>query len=85
LEEIGMKYETFLGIDIAGIRRGIKIVFEYHVETIDGIKQAVHDSVYFLLDKSRVSAQWIYQFLGERQLDQLQGRLLEHSKSKKTA
>lgn len=77
-----MKYETFLGIDIAGIRRGIRIVFEYHVETIDGIKRAVHNSEYFLLDKSRVPAKWIYQFLGERQLDQLQERLLEHAKSK---
>lgn len=76
-----MKYETFLGIDIVGIRRGIRIVFEYHVETIDGIKQAVHDSVYILLDKSRVPATWLYQFMGSRQLDRLQQRLLEHYKS----
>jgi hypothetical protein len=80
-----MKYETFLGIDIAGIRRGIRIVFEYHVETIDGIKQAVHDSVYILLDKSRVPAKWVYQFMGSRQLDQLQERLLDHCKSKQAA
>jgi hypothetical protein len=80
-----MKYETFLGIDIAGIRRGIRIVFEYHVETIDGIKQAVHDSVYILLDKSRIPAKWLYQFMGSRQLDRLQEHLLEHCKSKKAA
>ena len=80
-----MTYETWIGIDIAGIRRGIRIVFEYEVETINGIKQPVHDSVYLLLHKSRIPAKWVYHLMGPRQLAELQAHLIKHSKSRRAA
>ena len=72
-----MTYETKIGIEIAGIRRSLRIAFDYHVETVEGEMQPIHDSVR-LLTGERQSGTWIYHAIGARQLKELDGRLMEH-------
>ena len=79
-----MIYETRIGIEIAGIRRFLRIAFDYHVETVDGERLAVHDSIRVLTGEQR-SGKWIYNAIGARQLKELDCRLLEHWKSKNAA
>ena len=72
-----MTYETKIGIEIAGIRRSLRIAFDYHIGTIDGERKPIHDSVR-VLTGDRLSGTWIYYAIGARQLKELDGRLIEN-------
>jgi len=76
-----MKYETWIAIEIAGIRRGARMVFEYCVENIKGKPQLIHDSVSIQGEEERIPAENIYDLLGLRQRKELEDRLLDHWKS----
>lgn len=76
-----MKYETWVGIEVGGIRHGIRMVFDYRVEAIKGKPQIIHDSVIALFGEERRSGEGIYDFMGLRQRKELEDRLLDHWKS----
>ncbi len=78
-----MTYETKVGIEIAGIRRSIRIEFKYKVQTIKGKPTPVHASATVLRQRERLSGDWVYDALGDRQLEELDRRLVEHWKSNK--
>jgi hypothetical protein len=74
-------YETRIGIELAGIRRSIRLAFEYHIEKADGASLIVHDAVAILTDRKRMPADWICLLLGSRQRKEINSRLLENWKS----
>jgi hypothetical protein len=76
-----MTYETRIEIEIAGIRRGVRLAFEYHIEKADGASRIVHDAVTILTDRNRMPADWICLLLGPRQRKEINSRLLENWKS----
>jgi hypothetical protein len=76
-----MTYETWISIEMAGIRRGIRMVFEYHIKEINGKPQLLHDSVTALCGEERRSGEFFYDFLGLRQRKELEDRLLDHWKA----
>ena len=77
-----MIYETRVSVEIAGIRRSLRIAFDYHVETVEGEKLPIHDSVRVLTGK-RLSGKWVYYAIGDRQLKKLDSRLMEHWESRR--
>ena len=80
-----MTYETFIGIEIAGIRRGLRLEFDYHVEMVDGERLPIHDGVCVLDRGAILPGKWIYRAIGPRQLKELDGRLMKHWDSKSSA
>jgi len=80
-----MTYETKISIEIAGIRRSIRIAFQYHVESIGGEMQVIHDSARVLSDDGTLPGQWVYEAIGPRQLKQLHGDLLDHWNTQQAA
>ncbi len=72
-----MTYETRIGIEIERIRRFIRVEVDYHMETVDGEKLAVHDAIRLLSSQGRMPGEWICMVIGPRQLRELNGRLLE--------
>jgi len=78
-----MTYETRIGIEIERIRRFIRVEVDYHVETVDGERLAVHDAIRVLCNQARMPGKWIYTVIGPRQLRELNGRLLEQWDSQK--
>jgi hypothetical protein len=77
-----MTYETKIRIEIAGIRRSLRIAFDYHIGTVDSERQPIHDSVR-ILTGDRLSGTWIYYAIGARQLKKLDSRLMEHWESER--
>ena len=75
-----MTYETRIGIEIAGIRRSIPLLFRYRVENIGGMQHAIHDSVSIVSGSKRFPGEWIYKAIGARQLRELDEQLLEYWK-----
>ncbi len=73
-----MTYETWIGIEIAGIRRGLRLTLGYHVEHLEGATQPVLDSVCLRREKKQLPDSWIFDVIGPRQLRELQGDLLKH-------
>jgi hypothetical protein len=76
-----MTYETRIEIEIAGIRRGVRLAFEYHMEKADGARRIVHDAVTMLTERKRMPADWICLLLGPRQRNEINSRLLKNRKS----
>ena len=81
LEEDAMTYETLIEIEIAGIRRGLRLDFEYGVELVEGEMQPVHEGVSVLINGQRLPGKWVYQAIGPRQFKALDARLVKHWKS----
>jgi hypothetical protein len=77
-----MTYETKIRIEIAGIRRSLRIAFDFHMGTVDGERQPIHDSVR-VLTRDRLPGTWIYHAIGVRQLKALDGRLIAHWASRR--
>lgn len=73
-----MTYETRIGIEIAGIRRSVRLVFEYHMEIVNGERELVHDSVAVLSDNGWLPGKWIYHLMGPRQQKELNSDLVKH-------
>jgi hypothetical protein len=84
-EEKGMIYETKICIEIEGIRRAIPLLFEYHIESVNGKSKLVHDSVVVLADEGKMLADWVYLLLGRRQRRELESHLLQQWTSKNAA
>jgi hypothetical protein len=74
-------YETRIGTELAGIRRSIRLAFEYHIEKADGARRIVHDAVTMLTDRNRMPADWLCLLLGPRQRKEINSRLLKNWKS----
>jgi hypothetical protein len=80
-----MTYETKMGIQIAGIRRSVRLVFEYHIEIENSVREIVHDSVTVLSDDRWQAGNWIYHLLGPRQMKELDSDLIKHWLLKRAA
>lgn len=80
-----MTYETKMEIQIAGIRRSVRLVFEYHIEIENGLRETVHDSVAVLSDERWMPGNWIYHLMGPRQLKELDSDLFKHWRLKNAA
>ncbi len=80
-----MIYETKISVEIAGIRRSVRIAFEYHVESISGEMQVIHDSARVLSDEGPLPGRWVYEAIGPRQLKQLHGDLIEYWNTQQAA
>jgi hypothetical protein len=78
-----MTYETKVGIEIAGIRRSLRIEFSYQVRTIKRKRTPVQDSATVLCQGERLSGDWVFNAMGPRQLEELDRRLIAHWKSSK--
>jgi hypothetical protein len=73
-----MTYETRIEIEIAGIRRALRLAFEYRVETVEGEIQPLHEGVSVLINGQRLPGKWVYQAIGPRQFKELEARLIEN-------
>ncbi len=73
-----MIYETWIGVEISGIRRGLRLTLAYHVEPFEGVNQPVLDSVCLRREKKQLPDSWIFDVIGPRQLKELQEDLLRH-------
>lgn len=73
-----MNYETKIGIEIAGIRRSVPLVFRYSVKTINGKRTPIHESAFVRCGRSRFPGDWVYEAMGVRQLRELDDELLAH-------
>jgi len=78
-----MRYETRIGIEIAGIQRSIPVEFQYRVETVKGKPVAIHDSATSMCWGRRSSGEWVYDAMGTRQLEELDSRLIAHWKTER--
>jgi hypothetical protein len=78
-----MTYETKVGIEIAGIRRSLRIEFKYEVKTIKRKPAPVHGSATVLCQGERLPGDWVFNAMGPRQLEELDRRLVAHWKSGK--
>ena len=67
-----------IGIEIAGIRRALRVAFDYHVEAVEGELLPVLDKICVLTNRGIVAGKWICQAIGPRQLKELEGKLIEH-------
>jgi hypothetical protein len=83
LGEKGMTYETRIGIEIAGIRRSIRVEFKYRIKAVKSKPVAIHESATVCCWGERSSGEWIYDAMGTRQLEELDSRLIECWKSEK--
>ena len=83
--ENGMTYETSIGIEIAGIKRSIRLEFNFHVEMVDGERLPIHEGVRILDKGMRASGTWVYDAIGPRQLKELEARLMHYWDGRKTA
>ncbi len=72
-----MTYETWIGIEIAGIRRGLRLTVGYHIES----NRPVLDSVCLRRKKKQLPDSWILEVIGLRQLKELQEEMLRHWES----
>jgi hypothetical protein len=77
-----MTYETKIEIQIAGIRRIVRLAFEYHMETVNGNRGLVHDSAAVFSDDRWLPGNWIYHLIGPRQLKELDSDLIKHWRMK---
>jgi hypothetical protein len=75
-----MTYETIIKIEIAGIRRALRVVFEYHVENVEGELLPILDEICVLTNRGNFAGKWVYQMIGPRQLKELQGRMIKQLK-----
>jgi hypothetical protein len=64
-------------IEVAGIRRSVRLVFESHREFIDGKQEFLHDSVTLLPSNDRMPADWILALMGPRQRKEFDSHLLK--------
>ena len=80
-----MTYETIIGIEIAGIRRGLRLTIRYGVERVDGVKEPVLDSVSLQYERKQLPAGWVLQVLGPRQLKELQEQMIRHWEARTAA
>jgi hypothetical protein len=78
-------YETLIGIEIAGIRRGLQVKMGYHVEMVEGINEPILDWVSVRYERRQLPANWIFQVLGPRQRKELQAQMLQHWEAKTAA
>ena len=77
-KENSMTYETIICIEIAGIRRGLRLKMGYHVEMVEGINQPILDWISARYERKQLPANWVFQVLGPRQRKELQEHMLQH-------
>jgi hypothetical protein len=73
-----MTYETWIGIEIVGIRRGLRFRMRYHVEIVEGTQAAIIDCLSVHYEDKQLPGDGVLKVLGHRQVKELQKEMISY-------